>query len=561
MRPAPCRFLVPRRARPVLSLLTAAAFVCCTSATPAYATLVGGPGANHAARVATEHAEPGVVLPHGGRAAAHASASQPASRWVFVARGDRRTLTAIAARYGGHADRTLGTVSVPSAAAYRVARTLRGRITAAGPDLVARRTSSFDEPGGASSEWSRSVGGAPSLTPAVTSLATIGIVDDAVDRSVAELTSADVINGVGAVDPHGTMVASTAAAPYDGVGVVGVAPGAPVLSWGTTLICSDVAHGIARLVQRGARVINLSLGFDQECAALETAVQYAYANGATVVSASGNDADRGNPLSFPASYEHVITAAAISSALTVAPFSNYDDYVDIAAPGVDVPVAVPVRWDNKDGVADGRTKVSGTSFASPFVAGGVSWILGAHPEYDASQVAAVLRSGSRDLEQPGWDPYTGFGLLQVGASMSATPPAKDLLEPNDAPRYARPLGKGTFSKPPIWSGGAKITVQATGDSADDSIDAYRVKVPGGALVKVQLRPSAGAADLFAFDQNVRSFLRATPIDASVRSGTRMDTVWLRNTGDAARVAFIVVNTTGPDDVRALSQYALSVRSG
>jgi hypothetical protein len=88
-----------------------------------------------------------------------------------------------------------------------------------------------------------------------------------------------------------------------------------------------------------------------------------------------------------------------------------------------------------------------------------------------------------------------------------------------------------------------------------------VKVPGGALVKVQLRPSAGAADLFAFDQNVRSFLRATPIDASVRSGTRMDTVWLRNTGDAARVAFIVVNTTGPDDVRALSQYALSVRSG
>ncbi len=80
-------------------------------------------------------------------------------------------------------------------------------------------------------------------------------------------------------------------------------------------------------------------------------------------------------------------------------------------------------------------------------------------------------------------------------------------------------------------------------------------------MKIQLKPSTGAADLFAFDQSVRSFLRATPIDASTRSGTRMDTIWLRNSGRSSRFAFVVVNTTGQDDLRSLSQYALSVRKG
>ncbi|MBO9531359.1 MAG: S8 family serine peptidase, partial [Solirubrobacteraceae bacterium] len=332
-----------------------------------------------------------------------------------------------------------------------------------------------------------------------------------------------------------------------------------LLSWGTTLTCTDVSTGIMQLVRRGARVINLSLGFDQECSVLESAVQFAYANGATVVSASGNDADKGNPLSFPASYEHVITAAAITPSLTVASFSNYDDYVDVAAPGVAVPVDVPLRWDDKDGTAEGRTTVSGTSFASPYVAGGVSWIVGARPELDASQVAAILRASTRDLEQPGWDPYTGYGLLQITNALAVPTPPKDLLEPNDSPAYVRPAGKGTFSKTPIWTGGPKVTVRATGDSADDNIDAYRVKVPAGKRIKVQLQPSTGRADLFAFDQSVRSFLRSTPIDASTRSGTRTDTIWIRNTGKSARFAFIVVNTTGPEDQRGLSEYGLSVR--
>lgn len=557
MRPAPSPPVVPIATRLLLPLTAAALAAGCT---PAHAAITGLPSADRDARIATAAPAPRIALPPATGIASAARTGQPV-RWVLMAHGAPAELARIAAQSGGRFTPELGSLSVPASRARSVARRLGDRLTAAGPDLRARRLASFDEPGGATSAWSRNVAGTPSLAPLAATLAPIGVVDDAVDKSIPELAATDVINGVGPAEPHGTMVASTAAAPYDGTGVVGVAPGARVLSWGTTLTCSDVSNGIVQLVKRGARVVNVSLGFDQECSVLENAVQFAYAKGATVVSASGNDADRGNPLSFPASYEHVITAAAVTTSLTVAAFSNYDDYVDIAAPGVDVPVDVPLRWDNKDGRADGRTQVSGTSFASPFVAGGLSWIIGARPELDASQVAAILRASSRDIEQPGWDPYTGFGLLQVGGAMAVPTPPKDTLEPNDSPLYTRPVGQGTFAKPPIWSGGPKATIQATGDSADDNIDAYRVRVPAGARVKVQLQPTAGAADLFAFDQSVRSFLRATPLDASTRSGTRTDTIWLRNTGRTNRSAFIVVNTTGQDDQRGFAQYALSVRRG
>ncbi|MEH3054482.1 MAG: S8 family serine peptidase [Patulibacter minatonensis] len=527
------------------------------AASPAGAALVG-PGTTSGARVQSRLADHHrVTLPDAVTAAA--SRAGDGGRWLFLAGGDRGRLATLARRHGGRFDATIGMLSVPTREARAVASRLGDRMHSAGPDLIGRRLSSLDSPGGIVSPWSRDAAATPSLSPAPGALAPIGIVDDPVDKTVAELTNAEVINGVNPVDPHGTMVASVAAAPYDGTGVVGVAPGAKVFSWGSNLSCGDVSTGIIQVVRRGARVVNVSLGFDEMCGPLETAVQYAYAHGATVVSASGNDADHGNPLSFPASYEHVITAAAVTSAYTVASFSNYDDYVDVAAPGVGIPVDNPLRFDTKDGVADGLSKADGTSFASPYVAGGISWILGARPELDASQVAAVLRASTRDLEQPGWDPYTGYGLLQVSAAMAAPAPPKDFGEPNDSPTYVRPVGKGTFGKPAIWSGGGKVTIQATGDSADDDIDAYRVRVPPRARLKVQLMPSSGSADLFAFDQSVKSFLRATPIDASTRSGSRTDTIWVRNTGRTGRFAFIVVNTTGADDTRGLSEYRLSVR--
>lgn len=525
---------------------------------PATAALRSADGATlaPAARIDRD-LSPATVLPS-QTAAAQRAGGAGARDWLVGVRGDRARAASIVRRIGGTFDPTLGLARIPRADADRLARRLGGAVAWAGPDVLATRLSSFDQPGAVVTPWARGVSNAPSLTPLAGTLAPIGIVDDAVDSSVAELQSADVINGVGAIEPHGTMVASTAAAPFDGSGVVGVAPGAKVLSWGTTLSCGDVSSGIINLVKRGAKVINVSLGFTQNCFALWEAVSYAYANGVPMVVASGNDGDRGNPLSFPASYPHVITAGAIDASLTAALFSNYNDYVDIAAPGVGVPVDTPLRFDVEDGVRDGQSLVDGTSFASPYVAGGLSWVLGARPTLTPDQAAAVLRASAQDLGTPGWDQQTGWGLLQIGRAMAVPTPAADVLEPNDDPAFTKASNKGTFGKRTVWAGGRKAAhLVALGDSADDPIDAYRIKVPAQSRVKITLKASEGLTDLFAFDQSVATF-SGRPLDASVREGTATDTITLRNSGRTSRIGFVVVNTTA-DGARAASRYALTIK--
>jgi subtilisin family serine protease len=516
-----------------------------------------GPAPATAARVATSAPTPTTILPSATTAAAARASASTTGQWLIGISGDRGRAAAIVRHAGGTFDATLGFATVPQSKAAALAKRFGSRVRWAGPDVVATRLSSFDEANNIQSPWARGVANAPSLTPAAGSLATIGIVDDAVDHSVAELQRADVVNGVGAVEPHGTMVASTAAAPYDGVGVVGVAPGAPVLSWGTTLSCPDVTTGITTLVKRGAKIINLSLGFSQDCFALWEAVSYAYAKHVVVVVAAGNDGDRGNPPSYPASYPHVITAAAIDSTLTAAAFSNYNDYVDISAPGVDVPVDEPLRFDLDDGTQDGVSTVSGTSFASPYVAGALAWILGARPELDPGQAAGVLRESARDLATPGFDQHTGYGLVQVSAAMSAPAPTADTLEPNDDPSFTRPAGKGTFAKPTVWSGGKRTRLTGLGDSADDPVDAYRITVPAHARVRVSLKASAGLTNLFAFDGSVSTFA-GRPVAHSTRKGTASDAITLHNTGSAKRTAYLVVNTIDAG-ARTLSRYALTIK--
>lgn len=505
----------------------------------------------------------GITLPS-VTASASASRSGSTANWNLVApHASAARLAQLARTYGGTSNPRIGVLTVPRGQARAAARRLGTALRSAGPDIVAQRHSSFEQAGGAISGWSWSVAAPPTLTPGPGTLAPIGVVDDAVDTSVAELSSAIVVNGVSPKgETHGTMVASTAAAPYNGTGVVGVAPGAQVYSWGvTSLSCADVSLGITTLSDRGAKVINVSLGFDQLCGALERAIEYAYARGVTVVSSPGNEGDEDNPLNYPASYQHVVSAAAMKQNYTIASFSNYDDFVDVSAPGVDVPVDVPLAADTEDDARDGVSSVDGTSFSSPYVAGGISWILGARPDLDPGQVAAILRASNRDIEQPGWDPYSGYGLMQITAALAVPTPAKDPLEPNDQPEFTRSTSKGIFGKPYLWDGGGKATIQAVGDSADDDIDAYRVRVPARTDVKVQLRPIRGSVNLYAFRSSATNFYRSTPVAASRRGGLKTDTVWIRNSSNRSRAGFVVVNTVSGPNSRRLSEYTLSVRAG
>lgn len=167
-----------------------------------------------------------------------------------------------------------------------------------------------------------------------------------------------------------------------------------------------VVNGIYKAIDRSADVINLSLGFvrTEKCPPeLEIACQTAYDMGKTVICAAGND---GGAVNWPAALETTICVGSTDKNGTKNAFSSVGE-VDFVAPGVDLPV-LDLKGNLKE--------VSGTSFATALVTGVVALLVSrmrssgiAYVGMD--QVVEVLQGFSRDVDAPGWDENTGYGLI------------------------------------------------------------------------------------------------------------------------------------------------------
>ncbi len=169
--------------------------------------------------------------------------------------------------------------------------------------------------------------------------------------------------------------------------------------YGTTF---DIAKGIIWAVDHGANVINLSLGNYRTSSLMKEAVHYAYDHNVVLVAAAGNE-NTSQP-SFPASYPQVLSVAAVSYTGQRAPFSNYGDYIDVSAPGVQI----ASTFFNQQYAA-----LSGTSMASPHVSGLAGLLLSANPDLTNRQVMDIIRNTAYDLGAPGTDPDFGSGLIDV----------------------------------------------------------------------------------------------------------------------------------------------------
>ena len=170
---------------------------------------------------------------------------------------------------------------------------------------------------------------------------------------------------------HGTHVAGTVAALNNAIGVVGVAPGArlwavKVLNQNGSGTLSDVIKGVDYVTANSAsiEVANMSLGGGNSFA-LNTAISNSVARGVVYVVAAGNSA--ADAINFsPANSPDVLCVSAITQDNKFASFSNFGSAVDIAAPGVGV-------FSTSTG--QGYRTLSGTSMASPHVAGAVALYL------------------------------------------------------------------------------------------------------------------------------------------------------------------------------------------
>ena len=471
-----------------------------------------------------------------------AASVQPSSWLIGTQPAQAARVAAIARRFGARKLRTGAVYRVPTrqarafAAALRRARALRY----AEPNVEMARQSALDaDPGG----YARGYVVAPTLTPPAPGAVTIGVVDDLADITHPDLAGHTRQLNPGPIHaPHGTQVASAAAGAANGFGVTGVFPGASVLSIGLPpdITCADAANGIVAASNAGAKVINLSIGSPSACATLFGAVQIAFARGSLVVAASGNEFAEGNPVIFPAAYPHVLSVASLNPSLAPSFFSTSNAAVDIAAPGVAVPVAMPGAFDTQDGVLDGVTLASGTSFAAPMVSGAAAWLATARPDLTNGQLADTLRRSARDVGAPGYDTNTGFGLVNLAAALALPAPARDVLEPNDGISF---VDGSVFSQPDpyVWRGSGKRTFGGSADQVEDPYDVYRIRLPRRSRARIRLRPVFGNPDLRIYRGSATSIDEDRNIVArSRKTGRTTDAVTIRNPGRTARRFYVAI---------------------
>ena len=233
---------------------------------------------------------------------------------------------------------------------------------------------------------------------------------------------------------HGThCVGIVAAVLNNAVGIAGIAnvsvmaeKGLDAYGYGTE---DDLANAIIDAVDNGADILSNSWGGSDDSILIHDAVRYAYDNGVLVVAAAGNDATSSKL--YPAAYDEVVAVTATDSSDYPASFTNFGDWVDVAAPGVDIYSTLPTYHVTLNDPPYSRSLnydyLSGTSMACPHAAAEAALIWSQFPNATQDWVRAQLRYTGDDLGDPGFDEYYGYGRINAKNAVEQAPPEHDLL--------------------------------------------------------------------------------------------------------------------------------------
>ncbi len=397
--------------------------------------------------------------------------------------------------------------------------------------------------------WSRSAGG----TNVVAVLDT-GVQANHPDLMGRVLTGYDFVNDdTNAADDngHGTWVAGIIAAnANDAYGIAGISWTDKILpvkimnssGMGNT---SDLTSGIIWAADRGAEVINMSVGGFPYSQYVQDAVNYAWDKGSILVGAAGNN-NREESF-YPASFTNVISVSATQLNDEFSHWSSYGPAVDVSAPGSSVLTTNCIATICPNPEWGSHTYISGTSFATPNVAGVVALLRAEYPTQSPQWIVDRLISTVDDLGYSGWDKRYGHGRVNafraLGGSVAQTGRlAGDGLESNDTLAAGRVIGLGVTTWPTIYPAG--------------DVDAFAVDVPQAGRLDVRV---TGVVD-------ARTWLwrgSGLPVDPIVElydtAGTllkRVDAVWESGTELAQ------VSVSGPTRilVRVLNYYASGSRT-
>ena len=355
----------------------------------------------------------------------------------------------------------------------------------------------------------------------------IAIVDTGVDDTHPDLASKIVGEysyvGRSAKDGfgHGTHCAGIAAtATNNNVGIAGMCPNCGILSvkvlndQGSGYM-SDVASGITYAASHGARVISLSLGGSGRSETLHSALDYAITNNALPVCAMGNSGSSSNTPE-PAYWNDCLSVIATDQNGVKASFSNSGIKADVAAPGLAILSTMPtypVTLTSTYGYRTNYDALSGTSMATPMVAGIAGLVLSENPNLTPTQVAGIIMASSGDGVS--WTSNLAFGVVNAFKAVSSATvavggaPVPNVISPAEGATVsglvtvqAAPTDNATVHHVDIVQNGTRFMQVLTGASSTSSgkrgatIPAWTASWPSTTVFNSPITVSAFAMDVF-----------------------------------------------------------------
>ncbi len=319
---------------------------------------------------------------------------------------------------------------------------------------------------------------------------------------------------------HGTHCAGIIAAVFNNsLGIAGMAQvrimAEKGLDAGGSGYTSDLAKAIVHATDQGANIISMSWGSYGKSEILHEAIGYAYSKNVLLVAAAGNDGIAKEL--YPAAFHEVIAVAATDERDNPAYFSNYGDWIELAAPGVNI--YSTISQIHADGLEYPCDLLSGTSMACPHVAGTAALAWSRYLNATNKWIRILMRYTADDLGDAGFDSSYGYGRVNARKVVEQQTLEHDLLIWDwQTPAYVEPGATATINTT-IFNFGKRetnITVQLLVDG--EAVDSTPVDLlDNGASVSVTCHWTPSSERLYNVTTYVMPVHGETKLADNVRS--------------------------------------------